>query len=226
MRWHGLNASTGLPWNDDWVGVEARDASGRPMLNGALKKEAKDMEAVKFGLRAPQRRRGQKREAATASTTGGETKRRKWRTALRGGGGETEEREMEWGMRAVRRAVRANVRIREEEVEESVEERKRRLTSEGWANLLKQRRRPWAGVAWRKRRAVVESDPESDSESEAAAEGGTREGGGDTYSAGGSGREGQELQQSAEAGERRTQVAQETGDVSASRRESGLEGMA
>lgn len=188
IRWHGLNPQTGLPWRDEWVGVEARNDEGRPMLNAALKKEAIELEAVKYGLRAPQRPRGQKRPATTPATEQQAGKRIKWRSALRGERREEMEREAVGGSKAVQRARRRSVRIREEEAEETEESAKCRHTAEAWADIRRQRLRTRAGKRRRRRDAVVESDAESEDEQGAVAEGGTREEGDDASPAGDSGR--------------------------------------
>ena len=57
LRWKGVvpqgQPNAGLPWPDEWVRLQ--DENGRQVVNQTLLKEARELEAVKYGRRAPRR---------------------------------------------------------------------------------------------------------------------------------------------------------------------------
>jgi len=169
IRWVGT-------WRDSWSETHRRIYSKgkcrlQPMLNAASMAEARAMEVVKYGSRAPKKR------SAAVVTYSGRKRRAKWSSALRSAARRTDEEE---GTRVRRRVTKARYIREEEAAAASTTVGKRRRQEEAWADLRRQRAagREKRGGRKRRWRELPESEEEM-SDGEEAEEGEGEDAGGD-----------------------------------------------
>ena len=109
IRWQGVDESTQLPWPEQWVSV--RDNGEYNVMNGALRKEARRMEAAKYGC-------GHVRSTTKAPSSGRRPTgtRRCSRLQERE---EREDKEAEWVPRPPRRRRRVSAALASDDESDS-----------------------------------------------------------------------------------------------------------